>query len=475
MYRGISGGVLPEQFRKPNKQNVCGGVEFSFMSTTTNREVAAHYAAGGGKAGLLFEIQMGIIDRGAEISWLSQYPHEKEILFAPLTGLEVLKQRIEGAVIVLDVRLSVNLTSITVEQVVAKMQRSHQTLLSLLSNSFKAELPPVSPALDALTPLLHLEDRASNIDPHQFNNIDFYDSSTRLALEAQGEVSSASPTPARGARPTPRAATRRAARASSSAEDPRTGMPEGETTAGGRARTDSKGWTKLREVKEVMHDLRTGTPRRSVDLTVLSGAAKQKMEEKAKVQRAIATLAVRSGKVELACDLLELSLTNEPLPPADEKAVLDVIAEIAAEHGVPTGKNEAVVVWRVRAAQYIVRVAKCAAPWPAVLVELTQPHKLEAAKKTESRPYYPKEDGGSTREERTAQAIAKLVRPFAAETLGEAKTICKGAPVLAWDAQGSRWLHAKITEVLEQQQAGKNAQEWTQMPSSRPTPTATSA
>ena len=42
----------------------------------------------------------------------------------------------------------------------------------------------------------------------------------------------------------------------------------------------------------------------------------------------------------------------------------------------PTGKNEAVVV-RVRAAQYIVRVAKCAAPWPAVLVELTQPHKLE--------------------------------------------------------------------------------------------------
>ena len=83
VYRGISGGVLPEQFRKPNKQNVCGGVEFSFMSTTTNREVAAHYAAGGGKAGLLFEIQMGIIDRGAEISWLSQYPHEKEILFAP--------------------------------------------------------------------------------------------------------------------------------------------------------------------------------------------------------------------------------------------------------------------------------------------------------------------------------------------------------------------------------------------------------
>ena len=316
MYRGISGGVLPEQFRKPNKQNVCGGVEFSFMSTTTNREVAAHYAAGGGKAGLLFEIQMGIIDRGAEISWLSQYPHEKEILFAPLTGLEILKQRIEGAVIVLDVRLSVNLTSITVEQVVAKMQRSHQTLLSLLSNSFKAELPPDSPALDALTPLLHLEDRAANIDPHQFNNIDFYDSSTRLALEAQGEVLlRLSHAGAWGEADASRRNKARRARASSSAEDPRTGMPEGETTPGGRARTDSKGWTKLREVKDVMHDLRTGTPRRSVDLTVLSGAAKQKMEEKAKVQRAIATLAVRSGKVDLACDSPSLPLTSRPLNP----------------------------------------------------------------------------------------------------------------------------------------------------------------
>ena len=92
-----------------------------------------------------------------------------------------------------------------------------------------------------------------------------------------------------------------------------------------------------------------------------------------------------------------------------------------------------------------------------MLVELTQPHKLEAAKKTQSRPYYPKEDVGR-RARRTAQAIAKLVRPFAAETLGEAKTFCKGAPVLAWDAQGSRWLHAKITEVLEQKQAGTNAQ-----------------
>jgi hypothetical protein len=39
VYRGISGGVLPEQFRVPNAQRVRGGVEFAFMSTTLNRQV----------------------------------------------------------------------------------------------------------------------------------------------------------------------------------------------------------------------------------------------------------------------------------------------------------------------------------------------------------------------------------------------------------------------------------------------------
>ena len=51
VYRGISGGVLPEEFWKPNKQNVRGGVEFGFMSTTANQEVALAYASGGSAVG----------------------------------------------------------------------------------------------------------------------------------------------------------------------------------------------------------------------------------------------------------------------------------------------------------------------------------------------------------------------------------------------------------------------------------------
>ena len=199
-----------------------------------------------------------------------------------------------------------------------------------------------------------------------------------------------------------------------------------------------------------MHDLRTGTPRRSVDLTVLSGAAKQKMEEKAKVQRAIATLAVRSGKVELACDLLELSER-----PAPTRRRCDVIAEIAAEHGVPTGKNEAVVVWRVRAAQYIVS---------AVAGGARRAHAAAQARGRE--------------EDRVAAVLPKRTSLDArgAHCAGDCQA---GAAVRRRDARrgedllqgragarvGCAGSDAKITEVLEQQQRGRMRREWTPTPS----------
>ena len=50
------------------------------MSTTLNREVAMDYALSSGGVGdthILYEMQMGMVDRGAELWFLSQYPHEK--------------------------------------------------------------------------------------------------------------------------------------------------------------------------------------------------------------------------------------------------------------------------------------------------------------------------------------------------------------------------------------------------------------
>ena len=52
------------------------------MSTTTEQSVAMGYASGQRSAGIVIEVQQGMVDRGADISWLSQYPHEREILCA---------------------------------------------------------------------------------------------------------------------------------------------------------------------------------------------------------------------------------------------------------------------------------------------------------------------------------------------------------------------------------------------------------
>ena len=82
VYRGIAGMKLPDQFWKPNEFGVRGGVEQAFMSTTTDMSVAMGYASGGHGAGIVIEVQQGMVDRGADISWLSQYPHEREILLA---------------------------------------------------------------------------------------------------------------------------------------------------------------------------------------------------------------------------------------------------------------------------------------------------------------------------------------------------------------------------------------------------------
>jgi hypothetical protein len=66
VYRGVAGGVLPKQFWSPNEDGVMGGIELGFMSTTTDRNVALGYMRQSNKAAkMLFEVRMGMIDRGA--------------------------------------------------------------------------------------------------------------------------------------------------------------------------------------------------------------------------------------------------------------------------------------------------------------------------------------------------------------------------------------------------------------------------
>lgn len=54
-----------------------------FMSCTTDFEQARMYALNSGGARIIYEVHQGLVNRGAEIAWLSQFPTEAECLFPP--------------------------------------------------------------------------------------------------------------------------------------------------------------------------------------------------------------------------------------------------------------------------------------------------------------------------------------------------------------------------------------------------------
>ena len=143
VYRGLSGRALPTTMLKANEHAVRGGVEFAFLSTSTSRAVAEQYS--NGPVGVIFEIQQGLTDRGADIQWLSQYSFEAEVLFPPLSALEVLRWRQEGQKIIFEMRLSVNLTAEPIERVIAKFKTANLNLIDVLRSSLHSGgAPPLS-------------------------------------------------------------------------------------------------------------------------------------------------------------------------------------------------------------------------------------------------------------------------------------------------------------------------------------------
>jgi hypothetical protein len=87
VYRGVKEVHvrLPDSFVENDSHGFAGGVELGAMSTTTNEEVATSYM--GADACSLFEIEFTMQARGADLSFLSQYPAEREMLYPPGTSL----------------------------------------------------------------------------------------------------------------------------------------------------------------------------------------------------------------------------------------------------------------------------------------------------------------------------------------------------------------------------------------------------
>lgn len=99
------GGALPSNFWKRSSNGTIGFIEVGCLSASTDKQEALEYARRS-KAGLVFELQLGFVGKGADCSWLSQYPREREIVLPPVSALEVLGSRIEGDMIIVTVKPS---------------------------------------------------------------------------------------------------------------------------------------------------------------------------------------------------------------------------------------------------------------------------------------------------------------------------------------------------------------------------------
>ena len=79
------------------------------MSTTPSAEVAVFYAGRG--EGSIFVVEFSMASRGANIAFLSQFPHECEVLFPPFTLLECKGHAMRGGkrLVLVEATVSTNL------------------------------------------------------------------------------------------------------------------------------------------------------------------------------------------------------------------------------------------------------------------------------------------------------------------------------------------------------------------------------
>jgi len=175
VYRGVAGMRMPKSFFEKNAMNIAGGIEYGFSSTTTERKTAAFYAKSE-KASTIMEAQQGMVDRGADVGFLSQFPGEGEIVYNPLVGMEVRGTRIEGTTLIIGVHMSVNQKSATLEQVISKRRKVVSDMKDQMRSGFDLELPKWN-ALRVLDPgmlrtngFLRLFDQVAERDASYYND-----------------------------------------------------------------------------------------------------------------------------------------------------------------------------------------------------------------------------------------------------------------------------------------------------------------
>ena len=158
LYRGTSGRLhLPDCFwgyrhGGAEASSVRGYTEFGFQSFTSKRDIAIRYSGTHDASRpfpAILKFKAGAIDRGADVSKISQYPQEVEFLFPPFSFVapdfddasEVLKECLDDGVLQfaeIPIRVNVNGRSPTIEELRDRKRIQHLQIfkeeLSCLAN-----------------------------------------------------------------------------------------------------------------------------------------------------------------------------------------------------------------------------------------------------------------------------------------------------------------------------------------------------
>jgi hypothetical protein len=140
VFRGLSGLALPREFFELDEQGFAGGVEPSFMATTHDETVARKYSSGAGEYPTIFKLLLGKMSLGADISWLSQFAGEAEMLFPPRTHLQLVDSVLgDDGVAVVTLRPTTVQNISIMEEVMSSRKEGLQQLASSLTWDLRNE------------------------------------------------------------------------------------------------------------------------------------------------------------------------------------------------------------------------------------------------------------------------------------------------------------------------------------------------
>ena len=181
LFRGVEGLTLPFQHLDENLEVPCGAsmdicqdfVEHAFSSASAKKAVALRYAGGSkckscsGQGSCEFwdeengickehratvlEIETGMMDRGADLRWVSQWPDDEESVLLPLSNFDVKGMRRESNINFLRVGLRSNFRTRTLEQTRTSRQAHFTSIVQELEQETEQLLRGVSNVIDSGT------------------------------------------------------------------------------------------------------------------------------------------------------------------------------------------------------------------------------------------------------------------------------------------------------------------------------------